>query len=70
MDRKIAMVYKKTKLDQQESDFTFWQTCSYQERIAALEDIRREYHDWEQSSQKEAGNVQSGLQRVYRIVKR
>jgi hypothetical protein len=70
MNRKIAMVYNKTKLDQQGNDFTFWQTCSYQERIAALEDIRREYHAWEQLSRKEAGNVQSGFQRVYRIVKR
>ena len=42
MNGNIAMVYKKTNLRQQEHDFTFWQTRSYEERIAALEEIRRE----------------------------
>ncbi len=64
------MCYKKTTLRQQGNDFAFWQTRPYEERIAALEEIRREYHAWEQSSGKEAGNVQPGFQRVYRIVKR
>ena len=70
MNRKIAMVYKKSRLEDQGNDFAYWQTRSYEERIAALEEIRREYHEWENSTQQDADNVQSGFQRVYRIVKR
>jgi hypothetical protein len=70
MNRNIAMVYKKTSLYQQENDFTYWQAQPYEARIAALEEIRREYQVWEQSSQKDIGNVQSGFQRVYRIINR
>ena len=64
------MVYKKTSLYQQGKDFTFWQAQPYEARIAALEEIRREYQVWEQASQKHIGNVQLGFQRVYRIIKR
>jgi hypothetical protein len=70
MNRNIAMVYKKTSLSQQGHDFTFWQAQPYEARITALEEIRREYQAWEQSSQKQVGNVQSGFQRIYRIIKR
>jgi hypothetical protein len=70
MNRNIAMVYKKTSLHQQGHDFLFWQAQPYEARIAALEEIRCEYQAWELSSQKDAGNVQSGFQRVYRIIKR
>jgi hypothetical protein len=64
MNRNIAMVYKKKSLFQQENDFAFWQTQSYEARINALEEIRREYQVWVN------GNVQPGFQRVYRIIKR
>ena len=70
MNRNIAMVYKKVGLNEQGNDFTFWQAQPYEARIAALEDIRREYQAWVESSQKRVGNVQSGFQRVYRIIKR
>lgn len=61
--RAIAPVVHKTSLAAQKNDAAYWRTRSYAERIAALEEIRREYHIWK-------GDVQSGLQRVYRIVKR
>ena len=70
MNRNIAMVYKKTSLNQQGNDFTFWQAQPYEARITALEEIRREYQVWEQQSQKQIVNVQSGFQRIYRIIKR
>jgi hypothetical protein len=70
MNRNIALVYKKSNLHQQGNDFAFWQAQPYEARIAALEEIRREYRAWEQSSHKGVDNAQSGFQRVYRIIKR
>jgi hypothetical protein len=70
MNRNIAMVYKKISLYQKRNDFTFWQAQPYEARIAALEDIRREYQAWVESSQKRVGNVPPGFQRIYRIIKR
>ena len=61
--RDIAKTYKKVKLYQQKSDFAYWQTQSYQARLAALEQVRQEYHRWKY-------RVQPGFQRVYTIVKR
>jgi hypothetical protein len=43
MNRNIALVYKKTKLQQQGNDFLFWQLRSYKERISALEEIRARF---------------------------
>ena len=42
------------------SDFAYWQAQSYEKRLAALEQIRSEYHNGDQQ----------GFQRVYSIVKR
>ena len=61
--RDIAKTYKKVNLYQQKSDFAYWQTQSYQARLAALEQVRQEYHRWKY-------RVQPGFQRVYTIVKR
>jgi len=70
MERKIAMVVHKRNLHNFETDFAYWQQQSYEMRIAALEEIRREYHAWVDSQQKDPTDVQSGFQRVYRIIKR
>ena len=40
----IKKVVRKVSLREQKSDFAYWQTQSYQARLAALEEIRREYH--------------------------
>ena len=61
--KKIAKVVKKISLAEQGTDYAFWQTQPYALRLEALEEIRQEYHRWR-------GDVQPGLERVYRIVKR
>jgi hypothetical protein len=60
---KIQKTFKKVRIDEQKSDFVYWQTQSYEARLAALEKIRQEYHTWKYGTEQ-------GFQRVYRIVKR
>ena len=60
---KIAKVVKKTRLGEKKSDAAYWRAQPYQDRLAALEQIREEYHRWKY-------NAQPGFQRVYSIVKR
>jgi hypothetical protein len=50
-------------LYQKESDFSYWQTRSRTERLAALEEIRQEYHQWRYGAEPR-------FQRVYSIIKR
>lgn len=45
-----------------QSDFQYWQSKSYSERLIALEEIRNEYNCWKYGSEQR-------LQRVYRIIK-
>ena len=59
----ISKVFKKYKINEQPNDFSFWQTKSYEERLDALEKIRKEYNLWRY-------NAEQGLQRIFRIVKR
>ncbi|MBN1930776.1 MAG: hypothetical protein JW786_04115 [Desulfobacterales bacterium] len=59
----ISKVIKKYKFNEQPNDFVFWQSRSYEERLNALEQIRKEYNSWRY-------NAEQGFQRVYRIVKR
>jgi hypothetical protein len=59
----IGKVVKKYKLQEQPNDFKFWQSKTYEERLDALEQIRREYNLW-------SHHAEQRLQRVYRIVKR
>jgi hypothetical protein len=61
--RNITKVYKKVSLDGQPGDFTYWQTQSPQQRLAALEQIRQDYHSWKY-------HAEPRLQRVYSIIKR
>ncbi len=44
------------------NDFAFWQSRTPEERLAALEEIRKEYNTWKYGTE-------PGFQRVYRIVK-
>ena len=60
---RIAPVVKKFRLDEQPTDFVYWQNQPYATRLAALEAIRREYVAWKYDSE-------PGFQRVYRIIKR
>ncbi len=59
----IKKTYTKVPLHEQKNDFAYRQTKSYQERIAALEEIRHEYHQWKYGAEPR-------LERVCRIVKR
>ncbi len=61
--RKIAMVCKKVNMKKQPSDFAYWQAQSYEARLAALEEIRREYHGWDD-------DFEPRLERVCTIIKR
>jgi hypothetical protein len=59
----IEKVITKIKLSEQKSDFAFWQSKSYAERLTALEEIRQEYNNWKYT------DAEQRFQRVYRIVK-
>jgi len=59
----IEKTYTKVNIYKQKSDFAYWQTQSYQVRLATLEQIRQEYHRWRYSAEPR-------LQRVCTIVKR
>jgi hypothetical protein len=59
----IKHVVTKRKLSDKKTDAAYWRTQPYADRLAALEEIRQEYHVWKYG-------VEPGFQRVYTIVKR
>lgn len=59
----VARVVHKTTLTQQPRESVYWQTQSYERRLAAWEEIRRDYHRWKY-------NAEPRLQRVYTVIKR
>jgi len=59
--RQLAVT--KTSFGQQKSDFAYWQTQPYAARLAALEEIRQEYHRWRY-------HAEPGFQRVFSILER
>jgi hypothetical protein len=61
--RKIALVYRKVSVGKQPSDFANWQTQPDAVRLATLEQIRQEYHQWR-------GDAQPGIHKVCRIIER
>ena len=61
--RSIAEVVQIYRIEEQPSDFAYWQSVPYEARLRALEEIRREYHRWKY-------HAEPRLQRVYSIVKR
>lgn len=63
VSRSIQKVYTKVAIGEQTSEFSYWQSQSYQTRLATLEQIRQEYHRWRYGAE-------PGFQRVYRIIKR
>ena len=65
MKKTVSMkrTYTKVRLQEQKSDFLYWQSQPYEKRLATLEELRREYHRWRY-------NAEPRLQRVYRIAKR
>jgi hypothetical protein len=61
--RGIVRTARTVRLGEEPSDFAYWQAQPYEARLAALEEIRQEYHRWRYGSE-------PGFQRLYRIVKR
>ena len=61
--RTVQKTVKKIKSGEEESDFSYWQTKSYAERLDALEEIRREYNSWKYT------DAEQRFQRVCRVVK-
>ncbi|HEV7889579.1 MAG TPA: hypothetical protein VGP08_03020 [Pyrinomonadaceae bacterium] len=59
----VEKTFSKVSIHQQKSDFAYWQSQPYQTRLAALEQIRREYHQWRYGAEPR-------LQRVYSIIER
>ena len=61
--RPLKKTYKKVKLSEQKSDFEYWQSQPIKSRLAALEEIRQEYHQWKY-------DTQPRFERVLSIIKR
>jgi hypothetical protein len=59
----IKKIVTKVKLSDKKTDSAYWRKQSYPARLAALEEIRQEYHRWR-------FGAEPGFQRVYTIVKR
>ena len=59
----IAKVVTKVRLGSEKKAAEYWRSLPYQARLAALEQIRQEYHHWK-------NDAQPGIQRVYTITKR
>ena len=58
-----TLIIKKLEASLQD-DSDYWYDKSPQERLNALEQIRREYHQWKYQ------DAQPRFQRVYKIIKR
>lgn len=59
----IKKVVTKGKLTDKKTDAAYWRSQSYSARLAALEEIRQEYHLWRYGAEPR-------FQRIYTIVKR
>lgn len=46
-DRIDRTAVRITPIDRIDSDYAFWKTQSYQRRLSTVEEIRREYHRWQ-----------------------
>jgi hypothetical protein len=61
--RTLFPVVRKRRLGERKDDAHYWRSRPFVERLAALEQIRAEYHHWQ-------SHAEPGFQRVCRIVKR
>ena len=60
-NRKIVPVVRIRNINDPNDDAAYWRSRSPEERIAALEEIREEYHRWK-------GDAEQRLQRVLTIL--
>ncbi len=56
----IAKVCVKLDVHERRTDFAYWQSQPYEARLAALEEIRQEYHRWKYGAEPR-------FQRVYSV---
>ncbi|MDL1894435.1 toxin secretion, membrane fusion protein [Sphingobacteriales bacterium CHB3] len=62
--RQITPVYRVIKRGEEDkTDLEYWLSRPIQERLAAQEEIRREYNSWRYGTKQR-------FQRVYRVIKR
>ena len=59
LNKQVARI---VNMEDEGSDFAYWQSVPYEKRLEALENIRNEYIGWKYGSEQR-------FQRVYRIVK-
>jgi len=59
----VQKVVRKINLRDQKNDFAYWQSQPPATRLAALEEIRREYHRWRYGAEPR-------FQRIFTIAKR
>ena len=59
---KIKKVVTKSKLSDKKTDAAYWRKQSYSARLAALEEIRQEYHRWRYRGE-------SRMQKVVKIIR-
>ena len=59
----IIKVIRKYNINEQPKDFHFWRSKSYEQRLDALEQIRKEYNSWRY-------DAEQGFSRVCKIIKR
>jgi hypothetical protein len=53
-ESRIARVVRKVKIGELKSDAAYWRTLPPLKRLAALEEIRREYHRWKYGGEPES----------------
>jgi len=58
----IKQSITKTTLNDKKTDAVYWRERSYAERLAALEEIRQEYHRWKYGGE-------TRMQKVVKIVR-
>ncbi len=59
----IEIVVRKVRLGERKSDAAYWRAQPPEARLAALEEIRREYHRWKYGTEPR-------FKRVYKVIKR
>ncbi len=60
----------KVKMGEEESDFAYWQTQPPEARLAALEEIRREYHRWKYGDEPPFRKVVTIIDRDGKVIRR
>ena len=66
----VAKVVKKVRFGQDDGDAAYWQARSPEARLAALEEIRREYHRWKYGGEPPFRKVVTIITRDGKVLRR